>query len=183
LCDVKTKTESLRKAGPGNDCGRILVLGLGNLLLKDEGVGVHVVQQLQHRSLGENVEVVDGGTAGLDLLLLEQGLEKVVIIDAVRGGRSSGTIYKTRFRAKEIHNWVQALRQEEGGRISLHQVGLIDALVAAEKVGTAPDEIVIIGVEPEQIDCGLELTEIVEQKIPQIIDAVLEELKDAVHTR
>ena len=87
----------------GNSCGksgRVLVLGLGNVLLKDEGVGVHVAGQLQKQVLPCNVEVIDGGTAGLDVLLSQQGLDKLVVIDAMRAGKKPGTIYKTRLKAE-----------------------------------------------------------------------------------
>ncbi len=170
----------------GNSCGksgRVLVLGLGNVLLKDEGVGVHVAGQLQKQVLPCNVEVIDGGTAGLDVLLSQQGLDKLVVIDAMRAGKKPGTIYKTRLKAGEEDKLTQIFSEAEQPKISLHQVGLIDALAAAEKLNCAPKEIVIIGVEPKEMDYGLELTEPVKQRLAEIVNMVLEEIKDAVHGR
>ena len=169
----------------GNSCGksgRVLVLGLGNVLLKDEGVGVHVAGELQKHVLSCNVEVIDGGTAGLDVLLSQQGLDKLVVIDAMRAGKKPGTIYKTRLKAEEKDKLTQIFSEAEP-KISLHQVGLLDALSVAEKMNHAPEEIVIIGVEPKEMDYGLELTEPVKQRLAEIVNMVLEEIKDAVHGR
>ncbi len=161
---------------------RILVLGLGNVLLKDEGVGVHVAAELQKQDLPANVEVIDGGTAGLDIILSQEGLDKLVVVDAIRFGNKPGTIYKARVEAGDKDELTRIFGPDNESKISLHQVGLIDALAAAEKLSCAPREIVIIGVEPKQINHGLELTEQVKQKIPEIVNTVLEEIRDAVHT-
>ena len=162
---------------------RVLVLGLGNILLKDEGIGVHVAAELQKQGLPANVEVIDGGTAGLDILLLQEGLDKLVVLDAVRFGKEPGTIYKLRLSAGEKDKLARIFGPDNESKISLHQVGLIDALAAAEKLSCAPREIVIIGIEPKEITHGLDLTEQVKQKIPKIVNTVLEEIKDVVHTR
>lgn len=161
---------------------RILILGLGNILLADEGIGAHVAQLLQKESLPPNVEVVDGGTAAMDALLLVEGIDKLVVIDALRAGQKPGTIYRAKFRAGEEDKLAEILAGQGGSKISLHQVGLIDALAVAERLNCVPEEIVIIGVEPAEVGYGLELTDEVEQKIPEIIDTVLKEIEDAVHT-
>lgn len=159
--------------------GRVLVLGLGNILLKDEGVGVHVVEQLQKQPLPGNVEIVDGGTASMDVLLLNQGIDKLVVIDAVRAGKKPGTIYNVRLKAKERDGLSQIFSCDP--KISLHQVTLFDALAIAERTNCAPKEIVIIGVEPKEINCGLELTNEVKQRIPDIVNIVLSEIKNDIH--
>ncbi|MEE9370137.1 MAG: HyaD/HybD family hydrogenase maturation endopeptidase [Sedimentisphaerales bacterium] len=161
------------------DKRRILVLGLGNILLKDEGVGVHVVGQLQKQNLPGNVEVIDGGTAGLDILLLQEGLDKLVVIDALKAGRKPGTIYRAQFSGKD--RLTEVFSREEGSKISLHQIGLLDALAAARRMNYAPKEIVIIGVEPGEVDYGLELTDEVKQRVPEIVNVVLKEIKDDIH--
>jgi hydrogenase maturation protease len=182
LFDVKTNSQYL-SARPETKAEQVLVLGLGNILLKDEGVGVHVVRYLAEHNLPDNVEIIDGGTAGLDLLLTRHRPYKLILIDATRTGQKPATICKMRLRANEIDDWTHGLRQEQPARISLHQVGLVDALAAAQKLGCAPAELVIIGVEPEKIDYGLQLTEKISRRIPQIIQTVLEEIKDAVHAK
>lgn len=158
---------------------RILILGLGNILLKDEGVGVRVVGELQKQNLPGNVEVIDGGTAGLDILLLHEGLDKLVVIDALRAGGKPGTIYRAQFSGKD--RLTEVFSREEASKISLHQIGLLDALAVAERMNCAPKEIVIIGVEPGEVDCGLELTDEVKRRIPEIVNAVLKEIKDDIH--
>jgi len=160
---------------------RILVLGLGNILLKDEGVGAHVARRLQERSLPGNVEIVDAGTAALDVLLLAEGIERLVIIDAMRAGGKPGTIYVAHIPAGQTSQLAQIFPGQDGSKISLHQAGLLDALAAAKAIGRAPKQIVIVGVEPAEVDCGLELTDEVERRIPEIIDTVLKEIKDDIH--
>jgi len=159
----------------------ILVLGLGNILLKDEGIGVHIAQKLQRVALPYNVEVIDGGTAGFDVLLSAQDVKRLVVIDALRAGKESGTIYKARLKIEECDKLEQIF--SGGSKISLHQTGLIDALAASRKMNGALEEIVIIGVEPESTDLGLELTEQVKQKVPEIINIALKEIEDAVHRK
>ena len=160
---------------------RVLVVGVGNILLKDEGVGVHVAWKLQELSLPGDVEVIDGGTAGLDILLLHEGVDKLVVIDAMRTGKKAGTIYKAQLVAGEMEKLTQLFGRRVDSKISLHQIGLIEALAAAEKLNRAPKKIVIIGVEPGQWDYGLELTETAKQSIPEVIKKVLEEIENAVH--
>ncbi|MHC4157557.1 MAG: HyaD/HybD family hydrogenase maturation endopeptidase [Planctomycetota bacterium] len=158
---------------------RILILGLGNILLKDEGIGVHVVGELQEQNLAGNVEVIDGGTAGLDILLLQEGLDKLVVIDALKAGGKPGTIYRAQFSGKD--RLTEVFSREEGSKISLHQIGLLDALAAARRMNCAPKEIVVIGVEPGEVDYGLELTDEIKQRVPEIVNVVLKEIKDDIH--
>jgi len=169
-----------RQDSPGKNSS-VLVLGLGNILLSDEGVGVHVVQNLQELALPCNVEVMDGGTASLDVLLLAQGIEKLVVIDAVRASKEAGTVYNARLKIDEYYKLEQFF--SGGNKVSLHQISLIDALVVSRKMDCAPNEIVIIGVEPEKVDWGLELTDKVKQKVSKIIDMVLREIENAVHRK
>lgn len=198
---VNSEKRLRRTQSSRSGAGRVLVLGLGNILLKDEGVGVHIAQRLQELALADNVEVMDCGTASLDVLLLAPGIEKLVVIDALRANKEAGTIYKARLKTEEQDKLEQIFRaktslssQTSGtsvscsgfssdSRISLHQIGLIDALAVAERINCAPKEIVIIGVEPEKIDCGLELTDKVKQRVPEIINTVLKEIEDAIHTK
>ena len=163
--------------------GRILVLGVGNMLLKDEGVGVHVARKLQEISLPCNIEVIDGGTASLDVLLLAGDIEKLVVVDALRAGGKPGTIYRTCLGAAEKDKLRQNFVRQECLKISLHQVGLLDALAVAERMNCAPEEVVIIGVEPGDVDYGLELTDEVKQRIPEIIGTVLKEIENDIYRK
>ena len=186
MSDMVSRTRTSladRQQGCSGKNGRVLVLGLGNILLRDEGVGVHIAAELEKQDLPANVEIIDGGTAGLDVLLSQEGIDKLVVVDAVRFGKEPGTIYKIRLSVGEKGKLTQIFGPDNESKISLHQIGLIDALAAAEKLSCAPREIVIIGIEPKEITHGLELTEQVKRKIPKIVNTVLEEINDAIHTR
>jgi hydrogenase maturation protease len=162
------------------DSKDILILGLGNILLQDEGIGVHVVEQLRNYHLPKNVDLIDGGTASLDVFLTAQDIDKLIIIDALKKGGKAGTIYQGKFKTGQYKQLEHIF--SHGSGISLHQVGLIDALAVAEKMNCAPKEIVIIGIEPDIIDYGLELTEQLKQKISKIVDITLKEIENAVYT-
>jgi hydrogenase maturation protease len=143
-----------------------LVVGVGNVLLRDEGIGCHVAHALEKIRLAD-VEVVDGGTSP-DVLQLAEDADKLVIVDAVKGGGTPGQIY--RFRPEDV-----ILEQKQV--LSLHDMSLIDSL------GLSPlwhniGETVIIGVEPKELSWGLELSPEVQGRMPQIIDAVLDELNN-----
>jgi hydrogenase maturation protease len=145
----------------------ILILGLGSLLLRDEGVGVRVAERIMERALPPNVEVMDGGTMGLNLLYVIEGREKVVVVDAVKAGSPPGTMY--RFTDKDISDKKGLLR-------SAHGVDFTDVLKTAQFLGTKPGEVVFIGVEPEDLSDGMELSPLIESRVPYIIDLVMKEL-------
>ncbi len=142
---------------------------MGNLLLKDEGVGVHVIQALQDMPLeghGETV-IIDGGTCPDFLDLLPEGAERLIIVDAVKGGGEPGSVY--RFTPKDI-------TFRRGIVTSVHQLGVAESLSMMEYLGVGPPSIVIIGVEPKQIDWGLEMSPELQERIPQITDLIKEEI-------
>lgn len=148
--------------------GKKLVVGTGNLLLKDDGVGVHAIRALQMRSLPPEVELLDGGTAGCDLLPYLGGADLIVVIDALKGGGEPGAIY--RLSPEDCYP-----RQGEGG-ISLHDLGILTALRDLELLQGRPVKTVIFGVEPAEISCGLELTPQVAAALPRLLELVMEEL-------
>ena len=144
---------------------KILIVGIGNLLCRDEGIGVHVIQEMKNMKLPDHIDLLDMGTSTMDLISHLEGVRKLIAIDAMKAGGTPGTIYKCR---------PEDLLPEEKGPISLHEIGLIESLNMAQKMGMKIDT-VIIGVEPEILDWGMELTEAVKNKIPLIIEAVLKE--------
>ena len=147
---------------------RVAVIGVGNLLLKDDGIGVHIAHALQEVNIphGINLEIIDGGTS-LDLPAYFEGVDKLIIIDAVKTGNKPGAIY--RFHPCD-------LTLETKGVISVHELGLEQSLKMMSLTGDEPKDIVIIGIEPEEIDWGMELSAELQQKIPEIIGVVLEEI-------
>jgi hydrogenase maturation protease len=148
----------------------VLVLGVGNILLRDEGIGVRVVQELERTELPAGVEVFDGATAGFDLIDVIAGRRKIIVIDALDADYAPGTV--VRLRPEEL------IAAERPG-LSLHDLGLLEALAMAQQLGEAPDEVVIFGVQPQDLSCGLELSPIIRARVPELIDLVLTELKEA----
>jgi hydrogenase maturation protease len=146
---------------------KIVILGIGNVILRDEGVGVHAVRELEGRDLPPRVQVIDGGTALMDLLPVIQEAARIIVIDALKGGGEAGTIYRVT---------PDDLMAETERALSLHQVGLLEVLGMVKQLGGDP-QVVIIGVEPKEISWGMELTPEVEARLPRVIDAVFEELR------
>jgi len=149
---------------------RKFVLGIGNVLLRDEGVGCHVAHALEGIPLPD-VKIIDGGTCP-DVPQLLEDADKLVIVDAVKGGGMPGQIY--RFHLEDI-------TLEQKPFLSLHDVGLMDNLMSMQLWHPdfiEIDEAVIVGVEPKEIDWGLELSPELQEKMPQIIDVILSELNN-----
>jgi hydrogenase maturation protease len=146
----------------------VLILGLGNPLLGDEGIGVRVVEELKRLELPEGVTVVEGGTAGLGLIGLMEGYRRVIIVDAADMGHPPGRV--VRFTPPE------AQFKTAKAPLSLHQIGLGEVLALANTLGVAPAEPTIIGVQPSRIEEGIGLSPEVEGAIPQIIRIILDEL-------
>jgi hydrogenase maturation protease len=145
---------------------RIVVIGVGNLLLKDEGIGIHTVRALQEINLPQDVKLIDGGTAP-DLIAYTEAGNKLIIIDAAKAGGEPGTIY--RFQPRDL--------SEEGGNIiSAHDLGVTQNLRLMSLMGKEPGEIVIIGIEPKEIDWGTELSPELQPKVPEIVRVVLKEI-------
>jgi len=139
-------------------------MGAGNLLMSDDGVGVHVVQMLRTRKgLPGDVKLIDAGTAALDVLPLLDGIDRLIIIDAVKGGGPPGTIYQ--FSPEDIS-------EEPSRKLSLHQISLLQALNTGKMLGTTLPGIVIVGVEPKRISPGTSLSSEVQDAVERIIETV-----------
>lgn len=148
---------------------RILLMGVGNILYKDEGLGVHACRHLEDNYVfSSNVTLMDGGTMGKLLMHALMDHDAVIVIDAVLGGEAPGTVYRL---------VDEALRKSLGFHDSQHQVDLVDTLVSCEIMGKRP-ETVVIGMEPEDYkNMGAELTDCCREKLPKLIGHVLEELQ------
>jgi hydrogenase maturation protease len=146
---------------------RTVVVGVGNLLLKDEGIGVHIAQALQKLDLPQNVRIIDGGTSP-DLPYYLEDTDKLIIIDAVKGGGKPGTVY--RFHPDDVNI-------ESKEMVSLHELGLKQSLEIMRIVGNEPREIVIIGIEPNEIGWGTEPSDELQERTPEIIKIVLNEIR------
>ncbi len=148
---------------------RILVLGVGNILLRDEGIGVRVVEKLEAEyTFSPNVELMDGGTLGLRLLDPISNADYLIVVDAVQNNGAPGTLYRLP---------VSELEKRLKFKNSLHQLDMVEALAYSEILGNRP-EAIIIGVEPADISpWGLELTETVRARLPEMCSRVLTEIK------
>jgi hydrogenase maturation protease len=136
--------------------------------MTDDGIGVHAVQQLAaDYSFPPDVEIIDGGTLGLDLLPLLEGLDRLLIIDAMETGEPPGTI--RRLTGDEVPVAFET-------RLSPHQMGLKDLLAVARLMGTEVPDMVLLGVQPELIELGMELSPAVAAQLDCLIERTLEEL-------
>lgn len=147
----------------------ILILGIGNILLRDEGVGVRVIEVLGSYSLPEGVELVDGGTAGADLLDVIADREQVIVIDAIGGDFCPGTI--VRFSQNELE------QLSRGPLASLHDLNLTETLIMARLLGCAPGQVTIFGIKPAVVECGIGLSREVEKTVPAVIREIQSEIE------
>ena len=157
---------------------KIAVVGFGNILMGDEGVGVHVINELSKVQCPKsNVQLIDGGTSALDVILSLKDIDKLVVVDAVKNGGIPGEIYKFHNFTIPYEDKFSQFHNSEMQKTSLHDLNLVDALKIAEKLGAIPKEIVFIGVEPKEIAPKIGLSEELKIKIPEIIKTVLCEVK------
>jgi len=143
-------------------------MGIGNLIMSDDGAGVHVIRHLgKHYRFPPEVTLLDGGTLGLDLLPRLEGVDRLLIIDAIETGDPPGTL--ARMSGDEIPVVMET-------KLSPHQMGLKDLLAVAMLQGYSPPEMVLVGIQPENIDLGLELSPKVSARFDELVHMVLREL-------
>jgi hydrogenase maturation protease len=135
---------------------RALVLGVGNLLMQDEGIGVRTLEWLQAHYACLDVEMIDGGTMGLDLLHYLEGLDHLLILDAVEAAKTPGEIIV--LAGDDVPIFLST-------KISPHQIGVQDLLATAQLKGYIPPELVIFGVQPGWLSVGLEMSPTVAAQI------------------
>jgi hydrogenase maturation protease len=147
----------------------VAVIGLGNLLLQDDAIGLHVIETIKERyGFEPRIDLIDGGTAGLDLLPVIEHYQKVLFVDAVDAGESPGAIVIIEDDA--IPSFLTA-------QVSVHHVGLSDLLFAGRMAGSLPPEICLIGIQPESVDMGLDMTDILKESLDLLLTTVVERLQ------
>jgi len=151
-----------------NDNASVLVLGIGNILRRDEGVGVRVIEALRDEDVPDDVELFDGGTFGAELIDVIADRAGVIVIDAIEHEGAPGSVF--RFSGDDLAAHASA-------SLSVHEIGLLDTLRMAKQLGCSPKEVLVLGVVPEDVGPGLELTPAVAKQVPKIVERVLEELK------
>ncbi len=149
---------------------KVALIGLGNILMGDEGVGVHAVKVLRRRyDFSADLNLIDGGTLGLDLLPFLEGMEKVLFLDALDLQRDPGTIAV--LEDGEIPSFL-------GRSLSFHQVGLADLLFASKLIGVKPGKVLLIGIQPEKIEAGLALSKALTNNFEKYMQTILWKLAD-----
>jgi len=138
---------------------KIVVLGLGNPLFQDEGLGIYMINQLMQEAINEQVELVDGGTDALALLNVVEETDHLLVIDAVDGDHPPGTVRK--LSGRDIPLLVT-------GRISVHQIGFQETLALAALRDRFPQHLVLFGVQPQSLDWGTELSPPVMNALPEL---------------
>ncbi len=146
----------------------IMVLGIGNLLCRDDGIGVRIAGEMQGRDGYSDVRIVDGGTDPDLLSLLDDDIDKLIIVDALRGGGRPGHIYRLELREENL---------ADGTASSLHGMGVLDSLRLMRQLRQRPPQVTLIGVEPVDVSHGLQLSPAMLKMIPAIIEAVESELR------
>ncbi len=141
---------------------RKVVLGLGNLLNKDEGLGVQALKVLDAQ-LGEcpGLELLDGGVLGLNLLMIVEECSHLLILDAVNAGKPAGTVVELRKEQIPLYS---------GIKLSEHQVTFQEVLGLASMRGKLPEYLHLIGIQPADISIGLELSPTITSALPEVVD-------------
>ncbi len=147
---------------------KTLVLGLGNLVHSDDGLGVHAIQALTGDArVSPDAVLMDGGTQGLNLLPHISAFQRLLVIDALDVGEAPGTL--VRLEGNALRNLP--------GKASVHQLGFADLLVALELLGELPEEIVLLGIQPLSTEWGTELTAPVREALQRLPKLVIEQLE------
>lgn len=148
-----------------------LVLGIGNILLRDEGIGVRVVESMAGRyNLPAEVEVLDGGTSGMDLLYTISGRDLLIVCDAIKADAPPGTVIQ--ITGDDVPMFLQT-------KLSPHQVGLSDVLATLRLLGELPPVVSIIGIVPQDLSLGTELSPTVAGAVDHALTMIRDELATA----
>jgi hydrogenase maturation protease len=151
----------------------VIVIGLGNMLMSDEGVGVRVVQRLlDFAGRFPSVDFAEAGTGGMSIMHLIRGKDKAIFIDCAKMGEEPGVIRK--FTPQEIKSTKVLAHQ------SLHEADLIKVIDLAGQLGQCPAEIVIFGIEPQVIKPGCELSKILTDKLDEYVTIIRKELSKII---
>lgn len=148
---------------------RVVVLGIGNILLSDEGVGVRAIEALRQRfELPAEVEVIDGGTSAMELLDELSRARLLIVVDAVKAGRPPASI--VHLTGAEVPVFFRS-------KLSPHQIGLSDVLASLDLLGEAPQKTIIVGVEPVSLRLGMELSAEVQAIMPDVLELLVADLR------
>ena len=147
----------------------VTVLGIGNIVLLDEGFGVRAAEALDAAyEMPDNVQILDGGTLGMELMRFIPGTQKLLIIDSINGGAEPGTIF--RFTDREV-------MEHFNDKLSAHEVGIQDVLAFLKVTGHEIPKVVVIGAQPYKLGAGVDLSPEMEQLLPRMVELAVQELQ------
>lgn len=151
-----------------------LIFGAGNLLLSDEGFGVHFIKYLEeHYRFGDDVELYDGGTLGIMVTHLLEEADRVFLVDVVDAKGEPGDIF--RYEKEEF------LLGRLPIKMSPHQIGIQEVLTLSDLRGRTPDQVSLFGIIPASYESGVELSPVLAEKLPKLAELVVSELRAAGH--
>ena len=163
---------------PHKECplplARIVILGIGNILKGDDGVGVQVVEALHRLPLPPAVECIDGGTGGPTLMLHFEGAPALIVVDCVNLNEPPGTV--------RVLALAEIQDAQSPARFSLHEIGLMPILDLARQLGTLPPMVRIVAVQGHRFDLGDRLSPAVAAAVPRAVDVVLDEIRRLLDT-
>ena len=146
-----------------------VVLGLGNLLMSDEGIGIHLIRKFsEHQDKFPSIEFIDAGTGGMNVLHLIANRKKAVIIDCVKMGKKPGTI--KRFEPADVKTVKKMMH------FSLHEADILRIIELSRQLGECPGQIVIFGIEPESLELGQKLSKTLSDRIDAYAIDICKEL-------
>lgn len=152
---------------------KVVVLGVGNTILADEGVGVRVVEAFERDyALPEGVAVIDAGTSSMEMLEDLSHLDFLLVVDAINDGKPPGTLI--RLAGDDVPVFFRR-------NLSPHGIGLSDVLASLEFLGALPKETVILGVQPLSMELSTELTPTIAACVPELVRQVVAELAQRGH--
>jgi hydrogenase maturation protease len=153
---------------------KILIFGAGNLLLTDEGFGVHFIQYLQkHYCFPEEIELYDGGTLGIMVTHMLEDADHVYLVDVIDAKGEPGDIY--RYEKEDFMLGRLPIK------MSPHQIGIQEVLTLSDLRDRCPDKVSLFGIIPQSYDAGVELSQLLSEKLPGLAELVVGELEAAGH--
>ena len=159
--------ESVLKGTGGYGLKKIMVVGIGNLIMQDDGAGVHVVNCLSEMDIPAEVELIDGGTYSYDLVDFFCQGDIIIVIDAMQAGGEPGTIYRAPLEQLGL--------QFDSAMTSVHDLGFVQAARHVNMLGHYP-QILVYGIEPENLGLGLELSPEIAGKVPKMAELIKDDI-------
>lgn len=151
------------------------IIGVGNPLMGDDGLGIVALEQLRERQLPPEAELIDAGTGGITLLQIIAECERALIIDAADFGRPAGTIL--RLQSSQLLDG-----KSDGGALSLHQNDLADVLLLGKQLDQLPETTLFL-MQPKRVERRLGLSPEVREHLPEMLDGIVEELSRSRQTK